>query len=610
MATYSDKFSSGWATLYLVVTTESQSITNNTSYLKCVLKIKKNASCDSYNNGDASISMTIAGTKLYSSSSFDISSLGIDSTKTLATKYITVSHNSDGTKSVSCKAKFNSGVSLGSASISNTYKCTTIPRASSFTLSTSSVNVGSKITANISRKSTSFTHTVKFYITGCETTSTSDYCKIYTGIGTSKEFTVPTVWYNKLKSSESITAYCKIITKNSSGSTIGSSVSKSFTVKVPSTIKPKITKISFNFQDIKIGNNTYNNILIQGKNNLNISVIANNPDNYATISTYTYSGPGISSSNGTVTNNSYTTKPSSSGTLSYKVTVKDTRGREDSMTQSISCLPYFKPNFTKKLSANREGDGTKIRCKFSLNYAPINNYNKICRVDILYKEEGQQSQSTKTFTDIVGSNGVLIGNYLLDGLNKDLKCEIEVKVTDLMSESNISNKVSVRGSVKIFNVPQDGNGIAFGKMAAQNDNGQGDGYFESVYPIKAPNIGRSIYKLSECIKDKGLILTNSNYSGYIYLLNPFNLVYVRFYIDGLSNAVSASNNYTTLFTINEDFKPASHTALCGSNAKDFSVLINTSSQIRVIPREGFTTASNIYISGVYPLSSNSSLYIN
>lgn len=484
MATYSDKFSSGWATLYLVVTTESQSITNNTSYLKCVLKIKKNSSCSSYNNGGASISMTVAGTKLYSSSSFNISSLSVGSTKTLATKYITVSHNSDGTKSVSCKANFSSGVSLGSASISNTYACATIPRASTFTLSSSSVDVEKKIIANISRKSTSFTHTVKFYITGCETSSSSDYCKIYTGIGTSKEFTIPKGWYSKLESSESITAYCKVITKNSSGSQIGDSVSKSFTVKVPSSIKPSITSITLSVPNIKIGDNTYTG-LIQNISSLTINVIGSPPsDGAATIKSYTYSGPGISiTKNNSKENSSATTdKIPNSGTLSYKVTIKDSRGREASMTTAVSCIPYFVPNFTKNLSANREGDGSKIRCKFSLNYTSINDYNKICQIDILYKEEGKQTQSTKTFTDKVGSNGVFDGNYLLEGLNKDLKYDIQVKVTDLLSGSSYSNKVSVRGSVKIFNVTESGTGIAFGKMATENE------LVESVYPIKAPNI--------------------------------------------------------------------------------------------------------------------------
>ena len=213
MATYSDKFSSGWATLYLVITEKEQSVTNNTTTLSCALKIKKNSSCSSYNSGGASISMTVNGSKLYSSSSFDIRSLGVGSTKTLTTKTVTVAHASNGTKSVSCSASFKSGVGLGSASISSkTFTCTTIPRASTVTLSASSVNIGDSITANISRKSTSFTHDVSFYINSTYTSG------VFTGITASKTFTpIPDSWYTALSAAESCTAYCKVQTKSGSG---------------------------------------------------------------------------------------------------------------------------------------------------------------------------------------------------------------------------------------------------------------------------------------------------------------------------------------------------------------------------------------------------------
>ena len=133
MATYQANFGSGWARLNLDVTTQSQSIANNTSYLKCTLSITKLIACSSWNQGGANVYMTINGTTLYSSSTIDIRSLGVGSTQTLSTQYITVSHNSDGTKSVSVKGYCASGVGLGTASISSTYTCTTIPRQASIT---------------------------------------------------------------------------------------------------------------------------------------------------------------------------------------------------------------------------------------------------------------------------------------------------------------------------------------------------------------------------------------------------------------------------------------------------------------------------------------------
>lgn len=133
MATYSANFSSGWARLNVDVSTQSYSIADNTSYLKCVLSITKISSCQSYNLGGASVSMTINGTSLYSSSSFDIRSLSVGSTQTISTQYITVSHNADGTKSVSVKGYLASGVGLGTASVNGTFTCTSIPRQATIT---------------------------------------------------------------------------------------------------------------------------------------------------------------------------------------------------------------------------------------------------------------------------------------------------------------------------------------------------------------------------------------------------------------------------------------------------------------------------------------------
>ena len=71
MATYTKDFSSGWGTLKLTVTTESQSVANNTSYLKAVLSYVSKVTSPSYNlSGDASIKMIINGTTLYSANTF------------------------------------------------------------------------------------------------------------------------------------------------------------------------------------------------------------------------------------------------------------------------------------------------------------------------------------------------------------------------------------------------------------------------------------------------------------------------------------------------------------------------------------------------------------
>lgn len=467
MATYTDKFSSGWATLKLEVTRESYSTSNNTSYLKCVLKITKDKTCQSYNNGGASISMTIAGTKLYSSDEFDIRSLSVGSTKTLATKYITVTHNSDGTKSVSCKANFSSGVGLGSASISNTYTCGTIPRSSSLTLSTTSLNVGSSITATLSRHNTSFVHDVEFYIN-------DTYYKKYTGVATSRSYTIPTTWYNYMSASTSCTAYCRVTTRNSSGTQIGDKVTKSFTVKIPSSIKPTTGTITLNPYDIKTKDGVSRNILVKGKNKLEISVSGWSAGTGSGLKSYTYSGEGIASTtSSTSVVSSSNIKPSiseSSTTLTYKVTYEDKRGRTNSKSATCTCYNYEPPSISLNsvFRCNSQGEkyeeGTFIKCDYTVKYSSVNNTNKIYSFAIsgvLNDNVTYNSWTTSTASGIVTATG----SAIIKNCSTASSYKLNATFIDNYGGTVSSSTKSVLSSTRILNIPPDGNGIAFGKKS-------------------------------------------------------------------------------------------------------------------------------------------------
>ena len=483
MALYTDSFSSGWATLQLEVTESTQSVSNNTTTLQCVLKIKKDKSCSSYNNGGATISMTINGSKLYSSSSFDIRSLSVGSTKTLATKTITVSHNGDGSKSVSCSASFKSGVGLGSASISKTFTCTTIPRASSVSLSASSVNIGESITANITRKSTSFTHDVRFYIGDTYTSDT------FTNISTSKSFTIPTSWYSALSSSTSYTAYCKVTTK--SGSTqIGDSVTTKFTINVPSNITPTVGELTLKPDSIKIGNTTYTDILVQNKNGLTATVGTCSAGTGSSISSYTFSGPGFSGTAITNTSERISSVPSYGDELTYTVTVKDKRGRTDSVSKTIQCYQYFNPSFKagsfKSYRVTEQDDGsylvdpngTKLMCEWMPVIASVGGRNT-CYAIVTYTSNGV-SQSTDP---IYGTQAVID----LGESNKTYS--VTAKLVDSFGataeSTDNSEPITVNGSARIINVADNSLGLAIGKMSSVDDDyDEPNGLFECAWDAR------------------------------------------------------------------------------------------------------------------------------
>ena len=94
----------------------------------------------------------------------------------------------------------------------------------------------------------------------------------------------------------------------------------------------------------------------------------------------------------------------------------------------------------------------------------------------------------------------------------------------------------------------------------------------------------------------------------LYHIKPFNFIFFRLYISGFTATVDAANSYDTYLSLSPTFYPSINTALSCTSIKDCSALLNTSGELRVCPRDGFTTGNIVYISGFYPLSSSSSLY--
>lgn len=113
--------------------------------------------------------------------------IGGSGDKTLLTGSQTITHNPDGAKSIafSGSAKLDitwSGTPLGTISGNSSMNLATIPRTSSFG-SISGNTIGSGITVNINRNSSSFTHYLYYYI------GSMGWQLIGTGIGTSITFT-------------------------------------------------------------------------------------------------------------------------------------------------------------------------------------------------------------------------------------------------------------------------------------------------------------------------------------------------------------------------------------------------------------------------------------
>lgn len=270
MATINGSTTSNNWTYKLEVSETSYSIANNTSVVSVTAYLGRSSS-QSYIGGTWSGSITVDGSTQSMSGTIPYPTyINAGSWYTLATKTFTVSHNLDGSKTASVSSSWapESGVVPSSASANGSIKLTTIPRASS--VSGGSGNIGENTTINISRYSSSFTHTLTYTfgsLTGTVVEKTSS---------TSINWTIPTSFYAIIPNSNSGTGTITCTTYN--GNTNIGTNTCNFTAKVINS-----NPVFNNFDYIDIGGMTpigtittdltgNENTIIKGYNKLAVTI--------------------------------------------------------------------------------------------------------------------------------------------------------------------------------------------------------------------------------------------------------------------------------------------------------------------------------------------------
>lgn len=467
---------------YVISWSATQSVANNTSTITCVHKLVNNSTYSLYINSRTNSCTVGSDTKSYTSAAISTSG---GSTITLGTTTHTVSHNSDGSKSVTISGTFNiqatlSGTYTSSLTASATVTLDTIPRAATIT-SASNITLGNKCGITFTPASSSFYYNIKFSI-GNWYINTGLFCPGTTSAYTYNGYTISgtttsnsTTIYAQLPSSTSgtMTATLTTYTSNSTSASIGTS-SKTFTVTIPSSVVPTVGTITLTPQ-------TYN-YLIQGKNKVKVSVSGCSAGTGSSISSYTFSGPNLSST----TTNTYATSNvvASSGTLTYTVKVTDARGRTASKTATITSYAYAAPYFSSftayrsNSSGTANDSGTYIKCSYTLSFSSVNSTNDVT-VKILYKKSSASSYSSTTvLTDSTSTSG----SKILSSIALDSTYTVYATITDNYSGSSSSIVKTIFGAERILNITSDGTGVAFGKMAESSE------LFESRYKIKAPGL--------------------------------------------------------------------------------------------------------------------------
>ena len=442
-----------WDTLKFNWWTVSQNIAKNTSLVGWNLQLVAGSSGKISSTASKDWSVTVNGTKYSGTNTVGV---GNNATKTLASGQTTIAHNADGSKSFSYSfsqefAITFSGSSIGTKSGSGTGTLNTIPRATTPTLSASSVNMGSSVTISTPRASSSFTHDLAYSFAG------SGWVSIATGVGTSKAWTVPDL-ASRIPNATSGTMTIRCITKN--GSTSIGTKTVLLTVKVPSSVVPSISAVTL--EEATSGLADQFGAYIQHKSKVKVTITAAGAKG-STIKSYSTTFVGKTYTSASWTSDTLT----KSGSLSMVTKVTDSRGRTASKTTTLSVLAYTKPRVTEFVvrRVNEEGlaDPNGTRASFAYAYAVASLGDKnTATMTITYKRstESTWSSSILNGSSLEGSGLVLSS----EEFSNDYQYDLRIQVKDWFGATSTYTAVLPSGAV-ILDIRADGKGIAFGKTA-------------------------------------------------------------------------------------------------------------------------------------------------
>lgn len=371
------------------------------------------------------------------------------STVTLTSGTLSVAHNSDGSKSISYSFSVtdNAGQTYtpGNASGSGTLTLTTIPRATTPTVSATSVTMGNSITITMTPASSTFKHKVRYnfgsVLNSVVGLSIGD---AFTATGTTTAtLTPPTSLGSQIPTATSGVMSIICYTYTSSGSHIGTTTVK-VTVNVPS-YTPTIDEL------VLTGNNLLSSTYVQGKSTLTVDIAAFSSYG-ATITAYSSVVDGK-----TYTGSTFTTAALSAGTQSVKTTVTDSRGKTVTTTHTgVAVFAYFNPYITT-FTLERQEDGTTVIATLVGGVASVNGKNaKTFSITL--------NGVTKTITS---TTNTVTGTATFTDVSTDTTFEATATITD--SYTSVT-KTAVLPTVAVtMDFYNDGTGIAMGKVAEQGN---------------------------------------------------------------------------------------------------------------------------------------------
>lgn len=407
MAKYSN--SSGSLFLNVYIDQGAQNIAANTSTVNWEMTVSRSNYYHTYNkSGSSTLSLSLDGRNVHSSNpTWEV----WDGEVTLAKGSSTITHNADGSKTLPLSCTFNPNNGYHEPiTVTANISLTTIPRASS--VSVNAGTIGSPITINISRHSSSFKHTVR-YVWGNKSGT------IASNVDTSTTWMIPLDFANEIPNSTSGTGTIYVDTY-SAGTKTGTQ-STILTASIPPNMKPTLSNVTLTDANGVARGLLNGNNFLQIVSDIQVGFNGASGVFGSTIAGYRAE---IVNKNHVVTENGGRLGMMNfNGSATIRASVVDSRGRQsDARDITINVIEYFAPSLSFTAVRTRESPNI-IQIIRNAKIAPLmlsgkqrNNMTLTFRVAPLNTnnfsvDNGSASGVFTTIHTLINSAANLAGNY-------------------------------------------------------------------------------------------------------------------------------------------------------------------------------------------------------
>lgn len=370
-----------------------------------------------------------------------------------------VNHKADGTQQIDGwgNTAYTRTAVGGPVTAGGTLVMTPISRASVPTVSPNPMVAGSPVTITTNRSSGSYTHTLK-YVFGTQSGT------IATGVGASTSWTPPLSLLTEIPNTTSGTI--TLITDTFNGATPVGSITRTFTLNVPSSVVPSISSISNSEANSTVA--TQVGAYVQSLSRINLAIVGAAGAYGSTITAYkiTLAGQTINAASGT------TEVINSPGTLPVVATVTDSRNRTYSTSINVSLLDYAVPVIDApvfKVSRSNasgvideNGDRIRVDLKAAVSSLIVGTQKNQLTFRVYTREKGTTTWALK-YTSSLGTGTTGYNSYVVVATYAIEKSwDVRVEVADKFAQAAIIGVVATAGIFMHW-----GTGVGVGKFWEQ-----------------------------------------------------------------------------------------------------------------------------------------------